>query len=591
MWLINVETRLLEEFNSLEAPPYAILSHTWISGQEVTFQEMRAAAGARGEAPPDPPSRCHFKSGWQKIDMTCRQALRDRLAYAWVDTCCIDKSSSAELSEAINSMFRWYQRAEVCYVYLSDLEAPTPPEQQPRGSEQQQQQVLIRSSAEHCRWFTRSWTLQELIAPPHIDFFDQNWTLCFTKAAASEALSLITGISVDILQHERDLSTVSVAQKMSWAATRQSTRIEDAAYSLLGIFGIHMPMLYGEEGMAFQRLQTEIIASWPDLSILAWTLQDGGAEDECFSGAMASAPSLFRNCGRVESLTNQSFLDFSMSNRGIRLRAQFGLLDVEGAPGCGLGCLGCGLILPVCKMGEDGEVLAIEMRNIGRGCFVRQHAGRLVRPRGGKHLLMLDPVLLTRLPVPRSMQDTAQSLVSRSRRHVLEVVLPRRSDVYRRWPWQQWDENDTLFFAESPEDVSWSALKIVAYHTYPDFQSASGEPVDFLFYAFGWNSQHPQFTLHRVHGTADDRTIQHMNDEAVRDGWKAYWVKNRLRLHKVPDRTVLVAGTSGNRTLLLKSSFEMTKDSSVCAGSFWRVTFGWEIVLTDEITETLLSRS
>lgn len=164
MWLIDVGTRQLEEFVGLEVPRYAILSHTWARGEEVTFSEMRHSGAM------EPAAR--LKAGWLKIDRTCRQAARDGLEYAWVDTCCIDKSSSAELSEAINSMFRWYQRAVLCYVFLDDLDGFS------RKWAEGKDMVNLQASMKHCRWFTRSWTLQELIAPEYIKFFNKRPDIC-----------------------------------------------------------------------------------------------------------------------------------------------------------------------------------------------------------------------------------------------------------------------------------------------------------------------------------------------------------------------------------------------------------------------------
>lgn len=122
--------------------------------------------------------------------------------------------------------------------------------------------------------FTRGWTLQELIAPAHIKFFDAAWNTApdRTKSGLVALLSYITNIDPLVLYGERDLAEVCVAQKMSWAAGRTSIRVEDNSYCLLGIFDLHMPLLYGEEEKAFQRLQEEIIRSTADLSILAWTL-------------------------------------------------------------------------------------------------------------------------------------------------------------------------------------------------------------------------------------------------------------------------------------------------------------------------------
>lgn len=566
MWLIHVETRRLEEFVGLEVPPYAILSHTWVTGQEITFQEMRDFSGLNPTV--------SSKDGWQKIDKTCRQAARDGLKYAWIDTCCIDKSSSAELSEAINSMFRWYKRAVICYVFLPDLTRFP-------GSEDEGE---LQASIEHCRWFTRSWTLQELIAPMHINFYNQDWEFCFTKAMASKVLAHITGIDVDILNHKKDLSTASVAQKMSWAGTRQSTRIEDVAYSLLGIFGIHMPMLYGEEERAFLRLQTEIISSCPDPSILAWMLPMENPEDnpkdpgDSYSGVIASSPLAFRDCAQVTSLSDQSLFDFDMSNRGIRLRAQFGLLPLGKAKGS---CL----VLPVCRF--QNEVYGVRLRNRGSGHFIRQNAYGLthISPREVAHRLVLDPFLLPQLPSPSTMANQTQNLILQYRQCALEVVKPPGMAVYRRWPWQQWDEQDTLFFGPNrqQEDVGWVSLKFVASAPYRFSDPDAPASIDFLFYAFDWARQPgsgapPRWTIHRVRGAVDDRAIEQMNHEAVRDSWNAYWVANRLVSNGVPEQHFLVAGTSGRDALLLVSTMRPVEDAGKCVNSFWRVELSWSVV-------------
>lgn len=493
MWLIDVETRRLAEFAGLEVPPYAILSHTWVSGQEVTFQEMRSPAGL------DPTALS--KSGWGKIDKTCRQAAQHGLKYAWVDTCCIDKSSSAELSEAINSMFRWYKRAAVCYVFLSDLLARL------TWSEDAGE---LQASIRHCRWFSRSWTLQELIAPLHIKFYDGEWNFCFTKEMASAALARITGIDCGILNHKIDLVAVSVAQKMSWAATRQSTRIEDVAYSLLGIFGINMPLLYGEEERAFLRLQSEIISSYPDSTILAWILRPeisgdvSEMPDDSYSGVMASSPMFFQDCAEVKTLSNPSLFDFSMSNRGIQLRAQFGLLAMRRSQGSRL-------VLPVCQI--RNKVLGILLRNVGRSCFARHNPYLLVpiSPQAVAHRLVLEPFLIKQLPPPSAMAKQTQNLILESRDCVLEVVMSPEMEVYRRWPWHQWDEQDAIFFGphRPSEDVGWASLKIVAMPPYPFENLDASKSVDFLFYAFGWASHpgsgpSPRCTVHRVRGGVDD---------------------------------------------------------------------------------------
>ncbi|OAK96092.1 HET-domain-containing protein [Phaeosphaeriaceae sp. SRC1lsM3a] len=250
MHLINCYTRHLEEFFGEKIPAYAILSHAWGEG-EVSYAEMKYDQTAS-----------RLKEGYRKIDFTCRQALLDGYQYAWVDTCSIDKSSSAELSEAVNSMFRWYEKSAVCYVYLSDVFRA--------GFDQEFPQS---------RWFTRGWTLQELLAPKNVTFYDREWSRLGTKIEFANLLHDITKIDTLALDPGpgeesalRVLSTFCSAQKMSWASHRQTTREEDVAYSLLGIFNIAMPLLYGEGTRAFQRLQEEIIRQSGDDTILAWGL-------------------------------------------------------------------------------------------------------------------------------------------------------------------------------------------------------------------------------------------------------------------------------------------------------------------------------
>ncbi|KAK4446587.1 HET-domain-containing protein [Podospora aff. communis PSN243] len=247
MRLINTETLQLQEFYGT-IPIYAILSHTW-GDEEPSLEDFRDPAGS--------------SAGHKKIHAACRQACADGLEYLWVDTCCIMKSSSAELSEAINSMFRWYKEAKVCYVYLVDFECQQGPPIDPFGPE---------SDISKCRWFTRGWTLQELIAPRDVRFYDKAWRFIGRKSDSMIKISNITGIDPVVLaDSSRDnLDNCPVARRMSWAARRQTTRPEDMAYCLMGLFDVNMPMLYGEGEKAFLRLQEEVIKRSNDLSMFAW---------------------------------------------------------------------------------------------------------------------------------------------------------------------------------------------------------------------------------------------------------------------------------------------------------------------------------
>ncbi len=168
----------------------------------------------------------------------------------------IDKTSSAELSEAINSMYKWYEQADICYVYLSDI-----------ATAERTSRVKIMEFR-NSKWFTRGWTLQELIAPRSVEFYARDWTDLGTKSSRQDEISIITGIDVRILDGE-DPAICNVAERLSWAATRTTTRIEDAAYCLLGLFQVHMPLLYGEGERALIRLQEEILKTTEDYTLLA----------------------------------------------------------------------------------------------------------------------------------------------------------------------------------------------------------------------------------------------------------------------------------------------------------------------------------
>ena len=220
-----------------DAPPYAILSHTWGRDEdEVTFQDLEHGSG-------------RSKAGYAKLQFCARQARADGLEYCWVDTCCINKDSHAELSEAIASMFRWYRDAQHCYVYLSDVSLGNNGCSQP----QQAWEPAFRNS----RWFTRGWTLQELIAPKSVRFYSQEEKLLGDKKILEHQIQEITGIPVTALSG-RPLPQFSIEERLGWAAKRKTKRKEDQAYCLLGIFDIFIPLIYGEGDHALIRLTEEI---------------------------------------------------------------------------------------------------------------------------------------------------------------------------------------------------------------------------------------------------------------------------------------------------------------------------------------------
>ncbi|KAL4071630.1 heterokaryon incompatibility protein-domain-containing protein [Scleroderma yunnanense] len=285
---VDRRTKVLE-FCDDEATAYAILSHRWID-QEVNYDEMVEL----GKMDAEERDEIRQRNGYRKILDSCEQAKKDGCEWLWVDTCCIDKRSSAELSEAINSMYRWYEKSRVCYAYLHDVPGSTFPTEHDKR--------MYPDFNAWPEWFSRGWTLQEMIAPNDVQFFNKDWHWIGDKRTLAETLSRITQVPQHILTGGLSSDRPCVAQVMSWAANRTTTRVEDRAYSLLGLLDVNMPMLYGEGKKAFQRLQLEIIHTSNDQSIFAW----GG--NERTGSILADDPSFFRYCSTMELVDHHEFI-------------------------------------------------------------------------------------------------------------------------------------------------------------------------------------------------------------------------------------------------------------------------------------------
>ena len=370
MLLINTSSLKLEEFFEEKIPKYAILSHTWAEG-EISYKDFVK-------------NRNHDAAGWTKIRNCCKFAHNRGHNYVWIDTCCIDKRSSAELSEAINSMYRWYQQTKVCYAYLSDVsydegfehegengsanevdvknndniedEIEDVDKTNPDDDLEDSNDEMLYTNGEKphhlpehverafcaSKWFTRGWTLQELLAPNHVYFIDRSWRKVLgDKKALSALIVKITGIDRGVLtEHFRlgfsTLHRYSVAMRMSWASSRVCTRGEDVAYSLMGIFKVNMPLLYGEgKSVAFRRLQLEIINSSNDESIFAWlpSREDLGSRWLEFDGMLAKSPRDFRFSANIEPFDSGLWTvrqPYYQTNRGLAFQTVLrGLLSPE----------------------------------------------------------------------------------------------------------------------------------------------------------------------------------------------------------------------------------------------------------------------
>lgn len=292
MRLLHTTRLEMEEFFDYQIPKYAILSHRW-EEDEVSYEDWLAKRKWNG-------------AGYKKIRSCCRLAASAGYEWVWIDTCCIDKRSSADLSEAINSMFRWYENSKICYAYLSDV----------RGKREAEgfggQMAYFRESA----WFTRGWTLQELLAPDNVVFLDRNWTTIGHKKTLISHISETTGICEQYIGKSYPISWASVAERMSWASGRMTSRLEDKAYCLLGIFDINIPLLYGEGEKAFRRLQMEIIKESNDESIFAWEA-DG---PDVSPGMLALSPSRFQKSAKFQdsSVKVSQKIPYAITNRGLQ---------------------------------------------------------------------------------------------------------------------------------------------------------------------------------------------------------------------------------------------------------------------------------
>ena len=284
------------EFAHDEATKYAILSHRWIDPTEVDYKEMIDLAKMDAKERDEIRGRL----GYKKILASCEQAKGDGYEWLWVDTCCIDKQSSAELSEAINSMFRWYENSRVCYAYLHDVPG-----------------AFFSTASDYTEhpksdgwpeWFSRGWTLQEMIAASNVQFFNKDWHPIGDKRTLAPILQTITRVPEDILTGGLSGNRrPCVAQIISWAANRTTTRVEDRAYSLMGLLDVNMPMLYGEGKKAFHRLQLEIIRTSNDQSIFAWNCN---TKDMLIGGVLANDPSFFLSCSQTELIDSSKFMEY-----------------------------------------------------------------------------------------------------------------------------------------------------------------------------------------------------------------------------------------------------------------------------------------
>ncbi|KAI0441147.1 hypothetical protein F4803DRAFT_524722 [Xylaria telfairii] len=306
------------EQHSFRQEGYAILSHRWV-GLEITFDDLKnyTTELRTGTRPLSSPQA-------DKIRGACETARNQGIKWMWIDTCCINKNSATEESESINSMFKWYREAELCITYLADVKRDA---RLPITSPNIFQRT---SSEEPSEWFFRGWTLQELLAPQEMQLFDMNWNYIGTKREMADTLARITGINARYLTGVEHFRGACIAAKMSWMAHRTTTREEDMAYSMVGIFGITMTPQYGEGRGAFMRLQEILLTTYLfDESLFAWKMPEldsgskyGIRKDKWAPGEwglLAYSPEWFGGCGDIETVSEQEGArSFVMTPQGLR---------------------------------------------------------------------------------------------------------------------------------------------------------------------------------------------------------------------------------------------------------------------------------
>ncbi|KAI4210636.1 MAG: hypothetical protein LQ351_006515 [Letrouitia transgressa] len=345
-------------FNPRSEPSYAILSHRWCEGvqhQDITSNKISRSSHHHGKihaVQKRPRKRARevtlqdlqrqslghlrrnaaLRASLAKIQGCCARALAAGQRYVWIDSCCIDRTNLFEVSESIRSMFRWYRDAACCFAYLWDVDGngdAGPPLRRKKSEGQE----------EYSEWFSRGWTLQELLAPQNLLFFDRRWNELGNRRTLAAEVQSATGIPVkyvtDFANHAHE---ASVAMKMSWMARRRTTKAEDTAYCLFGIMGVSMDVRYGDGRKEFLRFQDKIMREpgLQDESIFAWRsiYPLGYPEGSKHSGLLAAWPDAFEHSGsvRLRPEKYRSRGPYGLTKDGLRLPVP---LSIAGGAGYG----------------------------------------------------------------------------------------------------------------------------------------------------------------------------------------------------------------------------------------------------------------
>ncbi|KAH7067907.1 hypothetical protein FB567DRAFT_508899 [Paraphoma chrysanthemicola] len=488
--------------------------------------------------------------------------------------------------ESINSMYLWYQRSTICYAVLSDLPADAD----------------LEDSLSKCRWFTRGWTLQELIAPSRMTFFDAAWKGRGSKQSLADIISAMTRIDTPLLCGKTTLSTYSVAQRMSWAAPRQTTRVEDTAYYLFGIFALNLPLLYGEGRKAFRRLQAEILRTIPDLSILAWRLCPINEDDQpmtdtkyrhifnpdsqdlVLSGVLATSPAEFYSCLDLVTPADDTIPDVSISSFGIKLRTRLLLCPI-------LGTDEEGYVLPLnCMSGS--RHLGIHLRQIGRQKYLRGDPRTLLQYFDVTKLSIVQPEerhLLLELPSRSGYQDFrlghARRILPTVRSRVLYICPPEHITLREPWPLGTFDHQDGLFSMPMPTRYDFSCVKISANIPAP-LGEHEKSPLTFKAWicAFGWSSESTtQFSIIEF-GPSTDEIFEDFFVRVAGSDYNINHMKTLLDSCSIPRRSTAVCPIENSDFVAVVTiHLECIKDLDLCQDFAWIMTIRYNIHRSENI--------
>ena len=465
-------------------------------------------------------------------------------------------------------MFRWYERSQFCVVYLEDLPA----------------QGTLDIDLPRCRWFTRGWTLQELIAPNDVRFYDRDWNYRGSKRDLVDRLTEITQIDQAVLLKHRPLSSVIVARKFSWAAQRQTTRIEDIAYCLLGLFDINMPLLYGEEEKAFRRLQIEIINTTHDLSIFAWRSPlptYGGVRPagRVYSGLLAKSPLPFFQSSYDVCPFSSARQDFLVTNIGIKTKIPLFRQEIPGK-------LGSRYLFPLGCCGSSGVSLGIRLRKCGYDQFVRDDpfdvlelgSGLFTRPPREIYLLIRLPGEQLGLDSSAGSDPNSNFSIARSRSNVLQVQLLDMG-MYDAWPWNCYDHEDQLFFIQGDTARDLAVLRFMASFVYERKYRISVN-LECMCFASGWSvttgtALQCSIVEYWQYATAlNDIQSRIVELEPGRN-----WLIQLLKHHRIPRSSaaaIKIPGTDLSTLVWLKPT--LVKNADICINEFWRLQVLYQVL-------------